>query len=266
MTGWDTDSNTSANGEPSAPLDSVDTPPPAYTGESLSLDAATSLAPADACDTLSRIMDEVFSEIPPEHVPPTAADDALADITTPPTEWNRFVDPHDRFVDPPNTNRFVDPPNASIFYSDTDSDEQSTDGNAPKPSIYEPLSPEPDTVVYSGDSELTKLNKLLKREQTKSAILFKQVDSLRGQLNDLMQTLRREMWKRQKLASEVLTSRYCLALSELMVQNNTEVVKLAAKNYARLAFVTHKTFIEKELKSTFDPVYKVLGSTGNFNY
>ena len=230
MTGWDTDSNTSANGEPSAPLDSVDTPPPAYTGESLSLDAATSLAPADACDALSRIMDEVFSEIPPEHVPPTAADDALADITTPPTEWNRFVDPHDRCVDPPN---------ASIFYSDTDSDEQSTDGNAPKPSIYEPISPEPDTIVYSGDSELTKLNKLLKREQTKSAILFKQVDSLRGQLNDLMQTLRREMWKRQKLASEVLTSRYCLALSELMVQNNTEVVKLAAKNYVRQISVCH---------------------------
>ena len=257
MTGWDTDSNTSANGEPSAPLDSVDTLPPAYTGESLPLDAATSLAPADACDALSRIMDEVFSEIPPEHVPPTAADDALADITTPPTEWNRFVDPHDRCVNPPNS---------SIFYSDTDSDEQSTDGNAPKPSIYEPISPEPDTIVYSGDSELTKLNKLLKREQTKSAILFKQVDSLRDQLNDLMQVLRREMWKRQKLASEALTSRYCLALSEQMVQNNTEIVKLAAKNYARLAFVTHKTFIEKELKSTFDPVYKVLGSTGNFDY
>ena len=36
--------------------------------------------------------------------------------------------------------------------------------------------------------------------------------------------------------------------------------------YARLAFVTHKTFIEKELKSTFDPVYKVLGRTGNFDY
>jgi len=257
MTGWDTDSNTSANGEPSAPLDSVDTLPPAYTGESLPLDAATSLAPADACDALSRIMDEVFSEIPPEHVPPTAADAALADITTPPTEWNRFVDPHARCMNPPNS---------SIFYSDTDSDEQSTDGNAPKPSIYEPISPEPDTVVYSGDSELTKLNKLLKREQTKSAILFKQVDSLRDQLNDLMQVLRREMWKRQKLASEALTSRYCLALSEQMVQNNTEVVKLAAKNYARLAFVTHKTFIEKELKSTFDPVYKVLGSTGNFDY
>jgi len=250
MTGWDTDSNTSANGEPSAPLDSVETSPPAYTGESLSLDAATSLAPADVCDTLSRIMDEVFAEIPPEHVPPTAADDALADITMPPTEWNRFVDPHI----------------SSVFYSDTDSDEQSNDGNVPKPSIYEPISPDPDTIVYSGDSELTKLNKLLKREQTKSAILFKQVASLRDQLNDLMQALNREMWKRQKLASEALTSRYCLALSELMVQNNTEVVKLAAKNYARLAFVTHKTFIQKELKSTFDPVYKVLGSTGNFDY
>ena len=75
--------------------------------------------------------------------------------------------------------------------------------------------------------------------------------------------MNREMWKRQKLASETLTSRYCLALSELMVQNNAEVVKLAAKNYARLAYVTHKAFIQKEIKIIMDPVYKVLENTGN---
>ncbi len=247
MTGWETDSNTSTCGAPAAPHDSMETPPPAYTSESIPLDAPASLTPAEVCDSLSRIMDEVFSEIPPEHVPPTAADDALADVTMPPTEWNRFVDPH----------------TSSIFYSDTDSDGRSNDGNVPRSSIYEPISPAPDDVIYSGDSELIKLQKLLKHEQTKSDSLLKQVDNLRDQLNILINAMNREMWKRQKLASEVLTSRYCLALSELMVQNNTEVVKLAAKNYARLAFVTHKAFIQKEMKNIMDPVYKVLGNTGN---
>jgi hypothetical protein len=247
MTGWETDSNTSTCGAPTAHFDSVETPPPVYTSESIPLDTPSSLTQADVCDSLSRIMDEVFTEIPPEHVPPTAADDALADVTMPPTEWNRYVDPH----------------TSSVFYSDTDSDGQSNDGNVPRPSIYEPISPESDTTTYSGDSELVKLKKLLKQEQARSDILLKQVDSLRDQLNTLMNAMNREMWKRQKLASEALTSRYCLALSELMVQNNAEVVKLAAKNYARLAFVTHKAFIQKEMKTIMDPVYKVLGNTGN---
>jgi hypothetical protein len=247
MTGWETDSNTSTCGAPPAPHDSMETPPPVYTSDSIPLDAPSSLTQADVCDSLSRIMDEVFNEIPPEHVPPTAADDALADITMPPTDWNRFMDPH----------------TSSIFYSDTNSDGQSNDGNVPRPSIYEPISPVPDTTSYSGDSELSKLKMLLKREQTKSDSLLKQVDSLRDQLSTLTNAMTREMWKRQKLASEVLTSRYCLALSELMFQNNTEVVKLAAKNYARLAFVTHKAFIQKEMKTILDPVYKILGNTGN---
>ena len=247
MTGWETDSNTSTCGAPAAQFDSVETPPPAYTSESIPLDAPSSLNQADVCDSLSRIMDEVFTEIPPEHVPPTAADDALADVTMPPTEWNRFVDPH----------------TSHVFYSDTDSDGQSNDGNVPETSIYEPVSPASDTTVYSGDSELVKLQKLLKCEQAKNKILLKHVDSLRDQLNTLINAMNREMWKRQKLASEALTSRYCLALSELMVQNNAEVVKLAAKNYARLAYVTHKAFIQKELKIVMDPVYKVLENTNN---
>ena len=161
MTGWETDSNTSTCGAPAAPRDSMETPPPAYTSESIPLDAPTSLTPAEVCDSLSRIMDEVFSEIPPEHVPPTAVDDALADVTMPSTEWNRFVDPH----------------TSSIFYSDTDSDGQSNDGNVPRPSIYEPISPAPDTTTYSGDSELVKLKKLLKREQARSDILSRAVDA-----------------------------------------------------------------------------------------
>jgi len=243
MTGWDTTSNTSTSGVHSTPLDRVETPPPAYPGESLSLDAPDSLTPADACDTLSRIMDEVFAEIPPEHVPPTAADEAIADTTLPPTEWNRFVDPH----------------TSVVFYSDTDSDRQTSEGNTPQPSGYEPVSPADDTVIYSGDSKLTKLNKLLKREQAKNERLLKHVDRLRDQLTALTNAMTREMWKRQKLASEALTSRYCLAMSELMVQNNAEVMKVAAKNYARLAYVTHKAFIQKELKTTLDPVYNVLG-------
>jgi hypothetical protein len=247
MTGWETDSNTSTYGAPAAPLDSVETPPPAYTSDSIPLDTPSSLTQANICDSLSRIMDEVFTEIPPAHVPPTAADEALEDFTLPSTEWNRFVDPH----------------TSHVFYSDNDSDGQSNDGNVPGPSIYEPVSPASDTTVYSGDSELVKLQKLLKREQVKNETLLKHVDSMRGQLNNLINAMNREMWKRQKLASEALTSRYCLALSELMVQNNAEVVKLAAKNYARLAFVTHKAFIHKEMKIIMDPVYKILGETGN---
>jgi hypothetical protein len=41
------------------------------------------------------------------------------------------------------------------------------------------------------------------------------------------------------------------------------VVKLAAKNYARLAYVTHKAFIEKEMKIAMGPLYKVLENTND---
>ena len=201
-------------------------------GDTLELDD-----PSEMGNILSKVLRDTFAMrgIPPPNYDGNAAEIALRSVDGP-SVWDEQVQRTEE-----------------VYYSDQGSDN-------PDQSIYgpvcEPLTPQGIDCVTEFDT--VALRKQLGEKEKKLKQCCDENAELRSRLNRLANILRREAWKRRKLACEALTARFCLNISDKMVKQRDELLRMATRNYATLAYLTHKFSVEEEIQRKTNAITDIL--------
>ena len=229
----------------------LNTPPPEETvednlynlptgsfGETLELDDTTMMG-----NILSKVLEDTFSMggMPPPNYAGNGADAALIHVGGP-SVWDA---PLQRTSE-------------EVYYSDSrnsDSREDLPDQPTYEP-VCEPLTPPGHDCVTEYDTQA--LRKALAEQEKKNKQLHAENMELRSRVSNLGNLLRREAWKRRKLACEALTARFCLNIADRLVKQRNELLRMATRNYANLAYLTHRYSVEEEIQKKIDAETSIL--------
>jgi hypothetical protein len=202
-------------------------------GETLELDDTSVMG-----NILSKVLEDTFSMggQPPPNYSGNGAEEALRHVTGP-SVWDA---PLRRTPE-------------EVYYSDSRED-------LPRQSTYEPvcepISPPGRDCVTEYDTQA--LRKALADLEKKNKQLQDENSALRESVFSMANHLRREAWKRRKLACEALTARFCLNIADRLVKQRNELLRMATRNYANLAYLTHRYSVEEEIQKKADAFTDIL--------
>lgn len=213
---------------PLFPLD-----PPDEQAGPLGAPADTVQLSAPTGDQLTELLQEVFSD------------------TVPPEFWT-MGDPYTKVTEEQQPS--APGGTEEIFYSDTDSNNNEVEG---------PYDPPRETVSPNNDSpgrqdDLKSVMEMLELKRGEVASLRDLVDELRSEINTLMNALRREAGKRQRLGCEALTARFCYDLSESLNGQAKNIISAARRGYARLAWENQKLVVDSEVDRYIEGAYAIM--------
>ena len=164
-------------------------------------------------DPLGHLVQEVLQ--PPPSEVDTSADTALAAVGYNPREWNQY----------------------SVVTTDGDLSDPSISNstNDPLEPTYEEVSPplEGEVPEARGD-EVQVLQKQLQEEKNKIIKAQKIIQELRGELQFQMNTLRREIHKKEKAFSQVSMAHFCLELEEMSNRQHVEMIHFVKRKHGIL--------------------------------
>jgi len=215
MNGWHFMDEDDQLGVPPVQQSSKDVGPPITMVEAPNMDEAShNQEDSSLGDPLGHLVQEVFQ--PPPSEVDTSADTALSAIGYNPKEWNQYsvVTTDGDFSDPSisnSTNDLLEP-------------------------TYEEVSPPPEgEVPEARGDEVAALQKQLQEEKNKIIKAKKIIQALRDELHFHMNTLRREIHKREKAYSQVSMAQFCLDLEEMSNRQHVEMIHFAKRKHGVLA-------------------------------
>jgi hypothetical protein len=164
-------------------------------------------------DPLGHLVQEVLQ--PPPSEVDTSADTALAAVGYNPREWNQY----------------------SVVTTDGDLSDPSISNstNDPLEPTYEEVSPPPEGEIPEARGDEVKiLQKQLQEEKDKIIKAQKIIQELRGELQFQMNTLRREIHKKENAFSQVTTAHFCLELEEMSNRQHVEMINFVKRKHGVL--------------------------------
>ena len=214
MNGWHFMDEDDQLGVPQVQQSSEDVGPPITMVEAPNRDVAShNQEDSSPGDPLGHLVQEVFQ--PPPSEADTSADTALSAVGYNPREWNQY----------------------SVVTTDGDLSDPSISNstNDPLEPTYEEVSPPPEgEVPEARGDEVKVLQKQLQEEKNKIIKAKKIIQDLRGELHYHLNTLRREIHKKEKAFSQVSMAHFCLELEEMSNRQQVEMIHFVKRKHGIL--------------------------------
>ena len=190
-------------------------------------------------DPLGHLVQEVLQ--PPPSEVDTSADTALAAVGYNPREWNQY----------------------SMVTTDGDLSDPSISNstNDPLEPTYEEVSPPPEgEVPEARGDEVKVLQKQLQEEKNKIIKAKKIIQELRGELSYHMNTLRREIHKKEKVSM----AHFCLDLEEMSNKQHMEMIHFVKRKHEILVEEISRLKANNDSRDPMDRCIALLAASNDF--